>query len=593
MELSPESEPNRGITIVLPVPPSTDEREAGLADGPSDAGSHSSSVPTAPESDGGIAQNPCGDGTRNRGEMCDDGNTARGDGCVDCAISTGWQCSGEPSSCVPADECVADGMVCDVDATCVATDPSSFSCRCNDGFRGDGTNCAAVATQLSSGRLHSCAVVGSGSVRCWGRGAEGQLGYGNTEVVGDDELPASVGFVDVGEEVTQVAAGQAHTCALLRSGTVRCWGDASLGQLGYGGTESIGDDETPAAFHARLLSIGRKMGANVELSAPAVQVVAGANHNCALLQGGAVRCWGVSSVGQLGYGGRLPVGDDETLGEFDERRLAEGFTNGANVDVGGVVVQLAAGSWHTCALLGTGTVRCWGASGGGQLGYGNKENIGDDPGETPAGAAAGDVQIGSTAPVANLIAGGSQTCVLQGGSLRCWGGNVFHQLGYATTRNIGDQATPAMEDQGAVLPGSIFRQVAMGFNHGCAVQVNGSVRCWGRTDRGRLGFGELSGEKIGTRKSLSALSSSEINLLGPGEDVSMLSAGEHHTCALLQSGAIRCWGRGDWGQLGYGGCNVVSEGQTLTSSTCPDIGDDEDPVSAGTVSVGTLSPSTL
>ena len=68
----------------------------------------------------------------------------------------------------------------------------------------------------------------------------------------------------------------------------------------------------------------------------------------------------------------------------------------------------------------------------------------------------------------------------------------------------------------------------------------------------------------------------------------MLSAGEHHTCALLQNGAIRCWGRGDWGQLGYGGCKVVSEGETLTSSTCPDIGDDEDPVSAGTVTVGTL-----
>jgi alpha-tubulin suppressor-like RCC1 family protein len=101
--------------------------------------------------------------------------------------------------------------------------------------------------QVSAGFSHTCAVLDGGTVRCWGQGNYGSLGYGNTNHVGDDESPASAGDVDVGGVVVQVAAGLGQTCALLEDGAIRCWGYGSDGALGYGNTNSIGDDETPAS----------------------------------------------------------------------------------------------------------------------------------------------------------------------------------------------------------------------------------------------------------------------------------------------------------------------------------------------------------
>ena len=572
-----------GSGVVLALPTSFSQSRPEVSPESSDAPGPDSGVGSEPT---GVVDEPvCGNSQLEGEEECDDGNNTAGDGCVDCRIITGWRCSDEPSSCEPENDCVAAGEVCDPNATCVTAEQSS-SCRCNDGFRGDGKDCSVVATQLDVAHFHSCAVLGAGSVRCWGGNTEGQLGYGNTETIGDDELPATTGFVDIGEPVTQIATGRLHTCALLQSGNVRCWGLGSDGQLGYGGRENIGDDETPAEFHQRLLTAGQEAGANVELGAPAVQIVAGATHNCALLEGGAVRCWGHSLFGQLGYGGKQSVGDNETVGEFHARRLEQGHATGANVDVGGSVTQLAAGLNHTCALLSSGAVRCWGGGARGQLGYGNTRGIGHEPGESPSSARAGDVQIGTNEPVVKLIAGGNQTCViLQSGGLRCWGGNASRQLGYTHAVNVGDKQTPAAADLG-VSPVGLVSDVVTGTTHSCAVKVDGTVRCWGATGNGRLGCGGGSGGKVCERPNISVVQSLDINLLAVGESIVQLAAGNGHTCALLESGLIRCWGRGDWAQLGYGECKVTPDGQTtLSDSTCKHIGDDEDPIKAGFVPV--------
>ena len=158
---------------------------------------------------------------------------------------------------------------------------------------------ASSVTSVQSGRIdaaekHSCAIITDGTVRCWGRGGEGRLGYGNTSDIGDDETPGSVGPVDLGTGRTAVAisAGSArHTCALLDDGAVRCWGSGTLGRLGYGNTTTIGDDETPGSVGPVDLGAGRT----------AVAITTGADHTCALLDDGTVRCWGTAS-GQLGYG---------------------------------------------------------------------------------------------------------------------------------------------------------------------------------------------------------------------------------------------------------------------------------------------------
>jgi len=158
-----------------------------------------------------------------------------------------------------------------------------------------------VATDLALGRFHVCALLGTGSVRCWG---ENRLGYGpeGPWEVGYRNTPADAGDVPVGGWVVEIAAGEKHTCALLDSGGVRCWGDNEFGQLGYGHTDDIGIENTP-----------EEVG-DVPLADPgikAVHIAAGGNHTCAALTSGAVRCWGRNDVGQLGLGHTRNIGDNE------------------------------------------------------------------------------------------------------------------------------------------------------------------------------------------------------------------------------------------------------------------------------------------
>jgi alpha-tubulin suppressor-like RCC1 family protein len=276
--------------------------------------------------------------------------------------------------------------------------------------------------QLAAGWTYSCALLENGAVRCWGDGEFGSLGYGTTDVIGDDEAPASAGDVDVGGPVKQISARFLHTCALLTTGKVRCWGAngsnfsgaEGVGALGYGNDEVIGDDETPAS------------AGDVEVGGAVQQIAAGGDHTCALLTSGSVRCWGDGRRGPLGYGNTRSIGDDESPAAAGD------------VEIGGPVQELAAGMNHTCALLTNGSVRCWGYNGSGQLGYGNTDDIGDD--ERPV--AAGDVPVGGS--VREIVAGAWHTCaLLTTGAVRCWGDNSFGQLGYGNTSSIGDDESPA------------------------------------------------------------------------------------------------------------------------------------------------------
>ena len=206
-----------------------------------------------------------------------------------------------------------------------------------------------VAGELSLGSQHSCLRSVGGKVRCWGEGSAGRLGYGNQIDIGDGETPADAGDVNVGGTVTQISLGSYHTCALLNTGKVRCWGMCFYGQLGYGNENHIGDDngETPAD------------AGDVNVGGTVVQISAGGFHTCTLLNTGKVRCWGKGTDGQLGYGNENHIGDDN----------GETPASAGDVNVGGTVVQISAGGGHTCALLNTGKVRCWGEGTDGQLGY--------------------------------------------------------------------------------------------------------------------------------------------------------------------------------------------------------------------------------
>lgn len=134
---------------------------------------------------------------------------------------------------------------------------------------------------------------------CWGNAEHARLGYPglNGADVGDNEAPAAIGYVEIGGEA--LAAGQNHTCVLLVGGAVRCWGDTSRGQLGLASIERIGDDEHPSD------------APTLRLSRPAIDIEAGSEHTCALLDDGTLQCWGFNQFGQLGYGHTEDIGDDE------------------------------------------------------------------------------------------------------------------------------------------------------------------------------------------------------------------------------------------------------------------------------------------
>ena len=162
-----------------------------------------------------------------------------------------------------------------------------------------------VVTQVAAGYAHTCALLSDGSLKCWGWNLSGQLGSGDHQNIGDDELPASALDIRVtttaGVTVKQVAAGGRHTCALLSDDTVKCWGDNSYGQLGYGNTH-LGD-QSPSLLPP--VSITTLPGVRVE------QLSLGDYHSCARLSDGSAKCWGMNHDGQLGTGDTSNVGDDE------------------------------------------------------------------------------------------------------------------------------------------------------------------------------------------------------------------------------------------------------------------------------------------
>ena len=161
-----------------------------------------------------------------------------------------------------------------------------------------------TATAIAAGANHTCAILDDASVRCWGAGFGGQLGYGNTDTIGDDETPGTVGPIDLGagRTATALTTGADHTCAELDDGTVRCWGSGLSGQLGYANSDTVGAGETPGTVGTVDLGTGRT----------ATALTGGGVHTCALLDDGTVRCWGDGTEGQLGYGNNDDIGDDET-----------------------------------------------------------------------------------------------------------------------------------------------------------------------------------------------------------------------------------------------------------------------------------------
>lgn len=267
-------------------------------------------------------------------------------------------------------------------------------------------NLGARPIQMGLGSTETCVVVNGGGLRCWGH--YGGLAYGDgNRKIGVVEVPAQAGDALIGGPVVQASAGLEFACALMQAGTVRCWGGMRF-PLGWGEPRPQ-FKQTPAQLGD--ISIGGKV----------VQIATGGQHICARLEGGSVRCWGSGGSGRLGYASMAKVGETNTPAQVGD------------VQLGGNAAAVAAGVVNTCAILSEGRLRCWGYGAEGALGYGNRNDVGDD--EIPA--AAGDVPVGGR--VAQVACGRSHTCVLlESGTIRCWGNGGKGATGYGRPEKIGD-----------------------------------------------------------------------------------------------------------------------------------------------------------
>ncbi|HMR78353.1 MAG TPA: hypothetical protein PKD61_24770, partial [Polyangiaceae bacterium] len=282
---------------------------------------------------------------------------------------------------------------------------------------------------IAPGGWHSCAVRTDGTARCWGLNSDGQLGTGTQT---SSTIPVTVSGV---ANATAIASGTYHSCALISGGTVMCWGDNEFGQIGNG-TYS-GNVLTP-------ITVSGVTGATA--------IAAGGWHTCALVAGGAIKCWGLNDVGQMGSGSTnnlepVPV----------------------NVSISGATA-LSTGDSHNCALV-SGQPRCWGLNTWGQLGNGSTTNS-----NIP-------VLVGIT-QMTTVSAGYAHSCSRRypDGTLRCWGDNSFGELGNGTTTSSSTPVTVS----GITSQTSV---VAAGGVYSCSLQSTGSAFCWGYNGFGQLGNG--------------------------------------------------------------------------------------------------------
>lgn len=321
---------------------------------------------------------------------------------------------------------------------------------------------------------------------------------------------------------TTVAAGAFFTCGLKVDGTTRCWGQNDDGQLGDGSQDTPADGTVKTARNASKF----------------VDISAGAYHVCALGFRGQVLCWGKNDRGQLGL--NLP---DR---EVPQPTLVEDLPP---------AIAIAAGGYHTCAVVLNGKVFCWGFNGDGQVDWSRVGQDYDQPTE---------VYLNRTAK--GIAAGAYHSCMvlLDGGGVQCWGNNSADQLG----RNLPSDTVVApigpvffadssqravIRITGSVGAGTLASAIQLGGYHTCILDAGGNVNCWGHN---------ADGEISGTSSIPRSYPYPPPNVPLPAKAI---AAGGYHTCVIGSDNRIYCLGNDNWAQLGWGAIRHGAQTTTLVS----------------------------
>lgn len=430
-----------------------------------------------------------------------------------------------------------------------------------------------TATDLSQGTGRAvCALLAAGGLKCWGN--DGALGLGGDTVRGDGPLQMGVNLPRVnlgtGASVVEARTAGQTSCARLSTGQIKCWGFVRTPESRRG--------DRPGTMGSALPAID--LGTGLVSS----EIAINSSHACAIVNGGAVKCWGVSLGGLLGLGDTLDRGN--APGQMGDALPAVPLGTGA------IATQLAAGLRSTCARLADGRIKCWGPNGSGELGLGDTLPRGSAPGQM--GDALPAVDLGSNAVATQVSGVNSHYCArLTNGTVKCWGDNSFGQLGVGDTlsrgaapNTMGDNLPPMVLDgalsvasvgagfgtscvlytngdvactdsaakDGKVVrvdlgTGAIAKALSVGTGHQCALLTSGQVKCWGGNIEGYLGLGDTvlrSPSAGGMGDALPPVA------LGSNWTTAQVLAGGQITCAVSTDGRGKCWGRNDFGQLGLG-----------------------------------------
>jgi|JI10StandDraft_1071094.scaffolds.fasta_scaffold119415_1 alpha-tubulin suppressor-like RCC1 family protein len=342
-----------------------------------------------------------------------------------------------------------------------------------------------TAADIVTGAAHTCAIITSSSgVYCWGSGSRGQLGLDNIVSTTSPIDPA----IGLESGVSEISSFAYHSCAVLSAtGRMKCWGANEYGQLGDGTTEG------------RFIPVDV-----VSMESGVTTIAAGELHTCAA-QGDAVKCWGFNNTGRLGNGERpnstFPV---------------------SVIGLANPVFQIAAGYGQTCVWHGSETYSCWGNNMHGAIGNGR---IGYAP--TP------QLVVGFESGVVDAEVGLTHSCAVKAGAVYCWGDNRHGQLG---------DNTFLVHESPAIVPGleSGMSATSVSGNHSCALSETGLAMCWGENDFGQLGDGTTSER------------GSPVEVLGLGSGLLQLETAYRHSCALTSTHGVKCWGYNEHGQLGDG-----------------------------------------
>ncbi len=304
-------------------------------------------------------------------------------------------------------------------------------------------------SSIALGELHSCALSHAGRVSCWGRNVKGESALEELSPV--NKLPREIAAL---ADVTALAAGRQHSCALRRSGEVLCWGANHSAQLG------------------RAPFSGPSRPEPVRELPPAARIFAGGANTCAQLRAGGMLCWGANESGQLGPGSRearpvpAPIPGTESL-------VSIAFGN--NSHAGSQNPDLAKINSFACGLTAQGTVLCWGSNYTGQLGDGTREDRSEP------------TRVLDVADAIDLELGNVHACALaRSGGVWCWGRNEFGNVGDGT------MGPSTVRPQPVRVPGlDDAIGLALGDAHSCVRRRHGEIACWGVNNFGQLGDGTL------------------------------------------------------------------------------------------------------